>query len=772
VVVGTEPRVTRALLVAGCLVALGRIGYAAPPDVLVVLLDTVRADATSVYGGPPEATPHLARLAAEGVVAEHGLANGLWTFPTVATLLTGRSLSRHGVTNIATDPGLFHHRFSDALPDAEVTLAESFRTAGYRTGLFTSAGWYNGRHNLEQGFETVVSFEKLQESGTDAPFGIVCRRSDAEAFERALAFRKEAGESPVFAYVHVLGPHSPLDLPRDELGAFVTVDEYQRRLEEDGIGFGYKQAGHAKRLASDPAFRDFYRRLYLEVLRYTDRITGEFVARWLEARPDTIVLITADHGEALNDRHLEYLHGEGVTPLGPLVDIPLLFHAPARLAPQRISTPVTQADVAPTLLGLADIEDGGARIDGRNMATLLRDGGTGDPARVVMAEGGYTFLSYAVRRSPWELVRVHPSSRAAIWQINRINRSDHAETLQRVDRPGGGNQVGRRPRVASSLRGEAHRRLLARAGFHLLVRGSGRGRRFAGVLSADSPVDRVAIRAHHPGAAFDVGRIEALAPGLLRRGAIRHAVGGDVGVPVGGQPVRLVPGASVTFSVPPDALRGVPWGVAIPVRYGFASLSAGAAVRIRFASPGNRNVNKCHDRVRGPVASWFTRLCVADSGRALVLRLDNDGPEAVDVSGLFLLVEGVAADAVTRDGATLVFDFPLARGWVDIVSRHEGEVGRMSIEWKGATPVPTYVWTASGFRRVEGSTTLDAAALDAAEPRSGEDLLAALRSHHRGDDPAAYVYRFGRASNTETRVGGPDALAPEVVDHLEKLGYL
>jgi hypothetical protein len=96
----------------------------------------------------------------------------------------------------------------------------------------------------------------------------------------------------------------------------------------------------------------------------------------------------------------------------------------------------------------------------------------------------------------------------------------------------------------------------------------------------------------------------------------------------------------------------------------------------------------------------------------------------------------------------------------------------MSIEWKGATPVPTYVWTASGFRRVERSTTLDAAALDAAEPRSGEDLLAALRSHHRGDGPAAYVYRFGRASNTETRVGGPDALAPEVVDHLEKLGYL
>lgn len=349
-----------------CALSIG-CGAPQPRSILLVTLDTVRADHLGAYGGPPELTPALDRLAAEGVVFEQASAAAPLTLPSHATILTGLLPPRHG---LRVNGGA---RLDEAIP----TLATRLRSAGYRTGAFVAAAVLDHRFGLERGFDTYD--DRIARSPNSG--GREVERAADRVIEAALAWLAEpqpaSQPQPFFLWVHLYDAHAPYEPPEP------FRSRWSSRPYAGEIGFVDSQVGRL--LAGLPS------------------TTGS----------QTIVAVVADHGEGLGE-HGESTHG--LLLYQSTLRVPWLLRG-AGLAPRRVSEPVSLADVAPTLLGLSDAVGVGAlgATDGRDHSRALRSGAA--PARAaVFAESRYPeslgwSALLAVRRGDWKYV-VSASPRA------------------------------------------------------------------------------------------------------------------------------------------------------------------------------------------------------------------------------------------------------------------------------------------------------------------------------------------------------------------------
>jgi arylsulfatase A-like enzyme len=249
------------LLAAGGIAALGcnRVDLAASPDsgrpsVLLVTIDTLRADHVGVYGAVQAETPRLDALAAAGTRFENAIASTPLTLPSHASLLTGLDPPRHGVRH----NGVYRL-------DGEIeTLAERFRAAGYATGAVTGAVVLARRYGLDQGFQSYDDGTSSRRSGAG---GFLERRA-AEVTERALAWLAQATR-PFFLWVHYYDPHHDYRPPQP----------------------------FAERFSASP---------YDGEIAYVDTQLGRLLDG-LEpggSHRETLILVTSDHGESLGE------HGE------------------------------------------------------------------------------------------------------------------------------------------------------------------------------------------------------------------------------------------------------------------------------------------------------------------------------------------------------------------------------------------------------------------------------------------------------------------------------
>ena len=285
-----------------------------PRLVLLIVIDTLRADYLGCYGHPTIETPHIDRLAAEGLLYEHALTAVPVTLPAVATLLTGAYPLQHGIR----DNGAY------TLAEEWTTLAERFGAAGYRTGAFVSATVLARGHGLEQGFghyddDCSMPYEAydplLRAAATDHQG--VERRANVTV-DRAIGWLEEHDGEDSFLFVHLFDPHIPRDPP----------PPYRARY-----------AGHL--YAGEVAFAD------AEVGRLLAAARSRFGAESMTA------VLTADHGEGLGD-HEEELHGMLLH--RETVRVPLIVSAPGVARGTRIPALVRSIDVAPTLCSLAGLE--------------------------------------------------------------------------------------------------------------------------------------------------------------------------------------------------------------------------------------------------------------------------------------------------------------------------------------------------------------------------------------------------------------------------------
>ncbi len=304
---------TCALLAAGSL-ALGALPSCVPPpaqrDVLLVTIDTLRADHVSAYGRPDApATPAIDALAAQAVLFEQAVAPAPLTLPSHASLLTGQWPFRHG----ARDNGGFR------LPAAAVSLAEVLRARGYSTAAFVGSFVLDSRFGLDQGFE---HYDDSMQAPAGAGGGDVepaaylgdVRRDGAAVAAAAAAWLRHAGPGPLFVWVHLYDPHAPYE-------------------------------------AASP-FRERYpSRPYAAAVAQADAALGEVLAAFgRRARAaSAVVAVAGDHGEGLGE-HGERTHGVFV--YDSTLRVPLVLRAPDLPRGERISWQVRLIDLAPTLLAL------------------------------------------------------------------------------------------------------------------------------------------------------------------------------------------------------------------------------------------------------------------------------------------------------------------------------------------------------------------------------------------------------------------------------------
>lgn len=319
------------------------------PNVLLVTIDTLRADRCSVYGYEHRTTPHLEELAAGGVLVEEAYAPMATTAPSHAAILTGRFPLQLGLLQNGAE-----------LRAEELTLAERLSGLGYRTAAFVSAFPVHSKFGFDQGFE---SYDEPTENERLAP----------DTLGRAMRWLDEwKGERPFFLWTHLFDPHSPYRPPAKHRQKFLP-EGATRQEREAWLSAGYDGEIH---------FTDRHLGLLFEHLRS--------IGAW----EDTLVIVTADHGEGLGD-HGEH-QGHGLFVYEEAVRVPLLFHWPGRLpAGRRVAGPVSTIEVEPTLLALLGIEDETAAA-GRDLGAALRGEAELDPAHPIHTQRR-SYLSEVVR---------------------------------------------------------------------------------------------------------------------------------------------------------------------------------------------------------------------------------------------------------------------------------------------------------------------------------------------------------------------------------------
>ncbi len=311
----------------------------APPvrNVILILVDRLRADHTSLYGYARDTTPELERRAGDGVVFERARSQSACTFPSVNSLLT----SRH--------PAIFFHQgFRNfSIPPGVPSIAEVLKAKGYTTLAVSSSAIVRAtptKHNEHGGYDR--GFDAFDES---------CLWEDAACVNRrALALLDKARE-PFFIYLHYLDPHAPYAPPKSHRLRFAKPFVGDPRIAQGQIGMIERTVFRQRRpdLVSQAAIRHLID-LYDEEIAYFD----EQLARLLEALEehglldDTLVVLTADHAE-------EFLEHGSVAHCRTTYDtetrIPLVFWAPGRPG-GRIATPVENLDVVPTILDFLAVE--------------------------------------------------------------------------------------------------------------------------------------------------------------------------------------------------------------------------------------------------------------------------------------------------------------------------------------------------------------------------------------------------------------------------------
>jgi arylsulfatase A-like enzyme len=338
------------------------------PNVLLIVVDTLRADHVGTYGYENPTTPNIDHLADRAVVFEKAVSQAPWTAPAMASLFTGLYPSVHGLDGgivwgkraVSSDGLPF--AVQKTLPPGHQTLAEVFRHAGYTTAGFVSNLYVNSIFGFAQGFD------HFDDEYADYNFeqGEVKRRAEVTN-ERVFEFLRAGLEEPFFLLVHYNDPHWPYDPP----------SPYGRSLISSYSGSFTPETTREVVVTHrevPPPLSDqdlaYIIGLYDGEIQYVDAHLGKLLeaVRKLPTARDLVTVLTADHGEEFLD-HGAFNHGYTLYEEQTLV--PFIVSAPEQFDPLRVSQQVRLIDAAPTLLELAGVENQSPQFQGRSLVPLM-----------------------------------------------------------------------------------------------------------------------------------------------------------------------------------------------------------------------------------------------------------------------------------------------------------------------------------------------------------------------------------------------------------------
>ncbi|HYO15505.1 MAG TPA: sulfatase [Thermoanaerobaculia bacterium] len=512
------------------------------PNILLIVVDTLRFDHLTPYGYRRDTSPHIERLLAQsGTVVEEAYAQAPWTLPSVISFLTSRS------------PGEILGDDSKAygLPPGVETLAGVMADLGYETGGFFANRTLHEGNGFARGFKTFFSPPKSNTSVTFPDGG------DLNA--RVLPWLEAHRNAPFFLYVHYMDPHDPYVNPEIAGGRSPYFPEYKGKLDGTdvhGINMGQIALENPKEDVAQITA------LYDSEIRYVDRFIGELIDS-LPPRvlANTLIVLTADHGEELYD-HGGWKHGFSL--YEDQIHVPFLARWDGRIpAGRRISGTVRLLDLAPTLVKAA-----GGKVPPSWQGIDLMPALTGAadlPRRPAFAQHMMTGpLRAAAVLDRRKLILFNdqtpfaPANRydERFWTLD-LGRMQRVELYDLAKDPRErSNQVAARPGEVERLQPVIHRQLDRQLpGLRVFASGLALGTRLRGSLTLDRPPtewlpyflgadDRVELAGAR--VSFDLGG-EALEKGFLLLGDVGRVQRAEADLD--GAPARVLLGAG---SPPPS----------------------------------------------------------------------------------------------------------------------------------------------------------------------------------------------------------------------------
>lgn len=408
--VGALPQLVTAPLVTALLVTTLLAGCAEPdpprPNLLLITIDTLRADALGTYGYDQPTSPAIDALARRGHVFDRAQSTSAWTLPSLASLMTSTYTSTHECWDFRT-----------SLSEAYTTLAEILADEGWATGGVASHTFLASSYGLAQGFEHYDE-QLAPTKGAKAHKAItseqVTDKGLAWVDHRARLGRRDGDERPWFLWVHYFDPHY----------IYQQHDGLTERFE-GGTGAGKQAQG---KMAVD-------RVRYDGEIAHTDAQVGRLLDGLAERGllDDTVVVLTSDHGEEFGDHGSKH-HGR--TLYREVLRVPLIMAGPG-IATGRTEVPVGVVDVLPTLLDLFGLPTPRG-LAGRSLGRALSGGALGDAPLLAELRLFDGYHADALLDGRWKLV-VDPdddSARLFDLQADPLERrdlaADHPDRVARM----------------------------------------------------------------------------------------------------------------------------------------------------------------------------------------------------------------------------------------------------------------------------------------------------------------------------------------------------
>jgi arylsulfatase A-like enzyme len=456
-------------------------GGAGRPNIIVYSIETTRRDHMSLYGYHRRTSPFLEELAQESIVFEDAYSQSSWTKPTVASLLTGLQPCQHGANEML-----------GVLAGSHRLLPEILREAGYRTaGFMTTHIVSDPRYNYDQGFDLFVNAGHVLA---------------AEVHRRVLAWLDAERPAPFFIFVHSYDPHEPYCAPGALRDCFDSSYDGEFRdelvLEPSSMG---------RRLEVLPGAARYAVARYDAEILYADmalrRLSEELKQR--ELWEDTLLVVTADHGERFGD-HGQWSHGGNLFP--ELLRVPLLVKLPAGeetpAGGSRVRGPASTVDVMPTVLTAAGVAVP-AGLPGMDLLGGVDE--TGRSPRVRHLAELHEYPRLLSERPARELPRVHHSLISDRFQYIRVRSVRTGEPPHHhlydlvADSAALQNLALTAPAVLDEYRATV-RQMYDRTGYTVAVNGDGRAGRLVGTVRTDGTITEVSAERVEEEDAWSVGQ--------------------------------------------------------------------------------------------------------------------------------------------------------------------------------------------------------------------------------------------------------------------------
>ncbi len=359
----TSHMLTGVVLAAILLGALGceKLRVRDRPNIVYLLLDTLRPDHLGCYGYERDTSPRIDRMAAEGILFTRFYSVCPWTDPTIVTLFTGL------YPQAVLPPALRKVAIEQKLPMELETLAEILRGEGYRTAAIMDHPGLNRKRNFDQGFEEYVNLPK--KLGWHEWVGT----PPETVFEEFTAVVEKIEKGPFFLYVHLVYPHQPYTPKPPFEGMFGPGFRKLSRHEKQGVINCYDGE-----------------------IRMTDDLVGKMYDLMLERGllDSTCILITSDHGEGFWEHGLRE-HGNSL--YNELLAVPLVIRPPKamNIRPGTVRDLLSNIDLFPTVLEIAGIDTPPA-IPGESLVPYLEGKGAPSDGRIIFSENPHSNIPHGL----------------------------------------------------------------------------------------------------------------------------------------------------------------------------------------------------------------------------------------------------------------------------------------------------------------------------------------------------------------------------------------